>query len=171
MAADDLAARIGNILEGDFLSAYGGDSPRIDEAILSTLFRFSNYFAWSEAFRRLERDPDLRHADEAQMLADRRLAVAATFQTDSPYGPGAFMVWREAQRAVGELMIRGEGEVIDTVGVADFLAEFEKYRPWLHRMERLIREKLPEEWPDGERARLAAIQSGLLEFRPPSATT
>ena len=45
VAADDLTARTYNISRQGFLDAYGADVQK-DEAILSTLFRFAQYFGW-----------------------------------------------------------------------------------------------------------------------------
>lgn len=49
-AAQELADRLYNILEGYLLDAYGrgDDSVRAEEAIQSTLFRICQYFGWSE---------------------------------------------------------------------------------------------------------------------------
>ena len=158
-AADELAQRILNILGGNFLDAYGRGAQK-DEAILSTLFRFAQYFGWSEILRQAMRAPDPRHAAEVKTLRDGQRRVGRCFATDDPYGAGAFMVWSEAQRAIGELMIKHDGEVTDTIGVADFWAEFEKFRPWLHRMQRLMETMTPDDWY-GEVERLADVQSAL----------
>src|SRR3954453_19188438 len=94
---------------GALLDAYAKGERR-EEAILSTLFRFAQFFGWSEILRRYMRDPDPRHIAAAEHLSQLQTRVGKTLNTDR-YGAGGFMVWREAQRAVGELMILREGEI------------------------------------------------------------
>ena len=107
------------------------------------------------------RAPDPRHAAEVETLRDGQRRVGRCFATDDPYGPGAFMVWSEAQRAIGELMIKHDGEVTDTIGVADFWARVREVPcPWLHRMQRLMETMTPDDWY-GEVERLADVQSAL----------
>jgi hypothetical protein len=156
-AAEDLSNRIENILRGDFLDFYVG-RPYENEAIHSTLFLFAQYFGWSEVLRRYMRSPDRRHARDDRKLEDLRRRVAHTFSTER-YGSG-FMIWREAQRAVGELMITRDGDVIDTVGVAEFVVAIERVRPWMSRMEQLITTS-PSNWGPGERERLEHLQAVL----------
>jgi hypothetical protein len=159
-AAEDLSGRIENILRGYFLDAYVG-GPYEDQAIQSTLFRFAQYFGWSEVVRRYMRSPDPRHAREDRNLEELRRLVADTFSTDR-FGPG-FMMWREAQRAVGELMITRDGDVIDTIGVAEFVVAIKRVRPWMSDTEQLIRTS-PDRWDSGERERLQQLQKVLREL-------
>jgi hypothetical protein len=160
-AAEDLSNRIENILKGEFLDAFVG-GPYEDEAIISTLYRFAQYFGWSEVLRRYMRSPDPRHAREDQKLEDLRRRVVHTFSSDryGVYGSGGFMMWREAQRAVGELMITRDGDVTDTIGVADFVVAIERVRPWMSRMEQLITTR-PSTWDPGEREHLVELQAVL----------
>ena len=67
-----------------------------------------------------------------------------------------------AQRAVGEVMITRERDVIDIMGVAGFVSKIERFRPWLSRMEELIRTK-PSDWDPGERQRLQDARAALGE--------
>ena len=71
------------------------------------------------------------------------------FYTDR-YGAGRMHDLAGAQRAVGEVMITRERDVIDIMGVAGFVSKIERFRPWLSRMEELIRTK-PSDWDPGER--------------------
>jgi hypothetical protein len=160
-AAYDLAMRIENILRHEFLEARG-DAAHKDEAVLSTMFRFAQYFGWSEIIRRAGRVPDPRVAAETRQLLIAMSTVSEIFTTDQ-YGPGGFTVWREAQRAIGELVITRDGEVIDTLGVAGFMEQWENIRPWLHRAQRLIESTPLADWNAGERARLDAVYAGLIE--------
>jgi hypothetical protein len=158
-AAEELSNRIGNILGGEFLDAYVG-GPHEDEAIHSTLFRFAQYFGWNEVLRRYMRLPDTRHATEAENLDALRREVAEIFSTDT-YGAGGFMMWREAQRAVGEVMVTHDDDIVDTIGVAGFVTRIERFRPWLARMEQLFRGTASSYWPAGERRRLEDVQAVL----------
>jgi hypothetical protein len=160
-AAEELSYRIKNIRRGGFLDFYVG-GPHEDEAIHSTLFRFAQYFGWSEVVRRYMRSPDPRHAREDQKLEEVRQLVAETFSTDR-YGSGGFMIWREAQRAVGELMITRDGDVIDTIGVAEFVVAIKRVRPWMSRMEELFRTPASK-WDPGEWERLEELQAVLGQF-------
>jgi hypothetical protein len=159
-SAEELADRIDNILENAFLDAYGDRTSYRDEAVVSTLFRFCQYFGWSEILRRLMRTPDARHATEVKTLAEFQGVVGRAFATDR-FGTDAFMIWREAQRAVGELMVTHDGEITDTVGVAGFLSDYEKFRPWLHRMEYVMTSAERRRGLEQARARLEAVRAAL----------
>lgn len=159
LAAEELSSRIENILDGAFLDAYSR-GPYSDEAVQSTLFRFAQFFGWSEIVRRYTRDPDPRHVQQAQTVLDLQRRVGKTFNTDK-YGAGGFMIWREAQRAVGELMITREGDVVDAKGVADFVFELDKFRPWLSRMEAIVATERISDWDAGERRRLQDARAAL----------
>jgi hypothetical protein len=171
LAAEELSSRIENILDRSFLDAYARGAYS-EEAIQSTLFRFAQFFGWSEILRRYARDPDPRHLQQVQAVQDLQRRVGKTFNTDR-YGPGGFMLWREAQRAVGELMILREGDVVDTKGVADFVSELNKFRPWISRMEAIVATEQVSDWDPGERQRLQDVRAGLevlaADLRPSSA--
>ena len=109
--------------------------------------------------RRALRVPEPRFARDARGLASPMSQVAQTLATDR-FGPGAFMVWREVQRAIGELMIWQDGEVTDTMGVTTFFNDFEKFKPWLGRIEAGLR-IAPGEWAEGDRDRLLALINAL----------
>lgn len=163
-AAEDLRSRIGNIVRGGFLDAYGADIIRTDEAVRSTGFRFAQYFAWSEVFRRALRDIDPRHEAEARELERLQAKICRTFASDHDYGPGYFMVWREAQRAIGELMISKESDVVDTVGVAGFVDQLDRMKPWMNGIMEAMTCAGPSEWPAGDRQRLSEIGTQLSEL-------
>jgi hypothetical protein len=160
-AAEDLSNRLGNILGGYVLEAYPG-GPQQEELVQSTLFRFAQYFGWSELLRRYMRLTDPRHAAEAENLDAGRRQVAEIFSSDRD-GAGGFMIWREAQRAVGELMVTHDDGVVDTKGVAGFVESMESLHPWMFRMEGLLRTD-SSKWPEGERKRLSDAQTALNEL-------
>jgi hypothetical protein len=70
------------------------------------------------------------------------------------------MVWREVQRAIGELMITQDGEVTDTIGVTAFFTDLKNFKPWLGRIEAGLR-IAPSEWTAGDRDRLLALHDAL----------
>jgi hypothetical protein len=148
-------------VDGHVLEAYR-DGLHKDELIQSTLFRFAQYFGWSELLRRYMRLPDPRHAAEAEKLDALRRHVAETLSTDL-HGAGGFMLWREAQRAVGEVMLTHDDGVVDVSGVAGFVACAEQLHPWMFRIEGLLRTD-PSKWPAGERERLADTRTALNEL-------
>jgi hypothetical protein len=162
ISAHDLRARLENILHHQFLDASRYGEHR-DEATESTMFRFAQYFAWIEVMRRYARDPDVRHAGELRRVQELQERVATSFSSDA-YGAGGFMLWREAQRAIGELMVTREDDVIDVDGVAGFSAAHEKLKPWMARMEAAISQSDPSAWGAGELNRLQDVGEALEEL-------
>jgi hypothetical protein len=160
-SAFELRVRLENILRGGFLDAYG-HSEYEAEATETTLFRFAQYFGWTEVVRRYARDPDVRHAGETQRLQALQDRVARSFSGDQ-HGPGGFMLWREAQRAIGELMIVREDDVIDVAGVAGFSSARDELRPWMARMEETIK-TAPSQWSPRESDRLRDISNALTDL-------
>ena len=156
-AAYDLQSRIYNILHGEFLSTYGG-TERGDEAIKSTLFRFAQYFGWTEILRqdihswKFTDDADTRAVGELLDEVKRR------FQTDE-YDL-AFMIWSDEQRAIGELMIKRDDGSKTCLGYARFVEIYdESLKRWLGRLEQNLR--------DGATAndeRLSFVQGELREL-------
>jgi hypothetical protein len=103
--------------------------------------------------------PDTRHAREAEQCDAMREQVAEIFSTDR-HGGGGFMLWREAQRAIGELMVTHDDGVVDISGVAGFAKSREALHPWMFRVEGMLRTD-PGQWPEGERERLADARAAL----------
>jgi hypothetical protein len=58
-------------------------------------------------------------------------------------------------------MIRHDGDIVDTAGVASFHADFESFRPWFHRIEGFIRSEASLPASDPTRDRLSAIHHEL----------
>ncbi len=57
-AADRLRDRLDNILSNRLFEAYASSESYVNEVILSTLYRFGDYFGWSEIIRRELRAPN-----------------------------------------------------------------------------------------------------------------
>jgi hypothetical protein len=155
-SADELRDRLDNILNRAFLDVYA-HTDYAAEAAETTLFRFAQYFGWTEVVRRYARDADIRHVRETEQIQELQERVARSLSTDRYGGVG---IWREAQRAIGELMITREQDVIDVVGVAGFSAARDKLQPWMARIEP-ISESPPSHWTQGERQRLEHVTEAL----------
>ncbi|MGB2710650.1 MAG: hypothetical protein WBC33_03975 [Conexibacter sp.] len=132
-AAFDLQSRLYNILRLGFLDAFGGDHPRSEEAMRTTLFRIAQYFGWSEILRRdiqflsFAEDGDSRRVAELQSEISKRFLTAA-------YGP-ELMIWADEQRAIGERMIVEEHGKVLCMGYATFGERCETtFAPWLARV-------------------------------------
>jgi hypothetical protein len=127
-AASDLGHRIDNVRHGQFLAYLEGDHPRRDAALLSTVYRLARYFGTLEIlyervnYLKFERDEDTRAV--AAALAD----IGRTFASDrydraGPFYTSRLMVWREEQRAMGEVVRRDGDDIGDhCVGFATFAA-------------------------------------------------
>lgn len=169
-AAMDLQTRLHNVLGGDLFVAYAAPgSPRREETILTTLYRFAQYFGWSEALNRdlyylpFEEPGDTRRIRE--LLAE----VMRAFNTDR-LGE-AFMLWRDEQRAIGELMLSRQGDSLTCMGYASFVHACRtgtSMARWLMPMERWLQELAERsgdaayEWPPGQR--LQVVQSILCDL-------
>jgi hypothetical protein len=168
-AALELRDRLTNILDGALLDAYAPGArgeekvaleitPLRDEAVKTTLFRVSQYLGSAEIVRRHSVTSEARSADEdyrrrANELSELTATIGLTFATDR-YGDGpGLMLWREAQRAIGELMITREDGVTATIGYAAFLGQFKEFAPWLDRMQQVFdRGESVGTWPERQRA-------------------
>ena len=110
VAADDLGSRINNIRQDGFLY-YLDTSGRGRAALLGTLFRFAQFFAWTEVLYaslgrlRFERDESTKAVADTVRRIGRTLAVDRLDRLDqSDFTSTQLMIWREEQRAIGEMM-------------------------------------------------------------------
>lgn len=136
LAANDLGDRIDNIRNKGFLHYLRVADHRHDTALRSTLYRFGRFFAQLEAlysdlsFMRFQQAEDTRVV--AALLAD----IGRTFATDrldrvGSSGRPRFMLWREEQRAIGELMCdRRDSKQVTCVGYSSFINNYDGYSPW-----------------------------------------
>jgi hypothetical protein len=132
-AAFDLQSRLYNILELDFLAKFGGDHPRADEALRTTLFRLAQYFGWTEILRRDIQFLSFPRAEETRRVAELQAAISQRFLT-SRYPP-ALMIWSDEQRALGERMIVEEHGKVLPMGYARFTDTCDDtFGPWLARL-------------------------------------
>jgi hypothetical protein len=80
-------------------------------ALLGTLFRFAQFFGWTEIIYaysgrlRFESDADTVEVANKLRAIARTLAVDRLDRTDlADFTSTRLMIWREEQRAIGELM-------------------------------------------------------------------
>jgi len=114
-AVDDLGRRINNIRHDNFLS-YLSVEDRSDEAVLSTLFRFAQYLGWTEIVDgyadRLRFEDNEATKEVADSIGDIAWILSADRfdRTDeADFRTSQLMLWREEQRAIGELMRSTDG--------------------------------------------------------------
>lgn len=112
-AAEDLGHRVGNIRTGGFLAYVETDNRRQEIAVLGTAYRIARFFGTLEMlydraeFLQLERRRATDSSTESvlQVLAE----IGKTFARDdydrqtADFRTSQFMVWREEQRAMGEV--------------------------------------------------------------------
>jgi len=130
VAANELGDRIDNIQNKGFLAYLRVSGRRSDTVVLSTLFRFAHYFARLEMLytdmsaMRFESDEDTRAV--AGLIA----AIGRTWASDRF---SSFMIWREEQRAIGELMCHETSQTRkDCLGYSEFVQRYdERFKGWL----------------------------------------
>jgi hypothetical protein len=155
-AAFDLQARLHNVLRLGFVETFGGDHPLGREAARTTLFRFAQYFGWSEIVRRDVQFLSFADDDESREVARLQARISEHF-LDSGTGH-AMMIWRDEQRAIGERMIVEEHGTVLCMGYARFSDCCDTlFGPWLERLWR----ELPE---PSAHARLRNVQHALLDL-------
>ena len=134
-AADDLGHRINNLRTQGFLAYVTEENQRTETAVLGTAYRFARFFATLEML--YDRAEHLRLAveqrDAPSMAGDatsdsmlRTLTeIGITFATDrydrrdgGDFRSSQFMIWREEQRAMGEIAWDRDRDAV--VGFATF---------------------------------------------------
>ncbi len=157
-AAFDLQHRLGNIIDGHFLSAYIEDDDRKDLAINSTLFRVAQYFGWREALRRSVQYYQFHEARELREISDTLGKISREWATDR--NGSHLMIWHESQRAVGELMLEpGQDELPTVIGFAKFSDRIGDFLPWLVAVEGSVRDQSAQQSP-----RLAELKRYVVEL-------
>jgi hypothetical protein len=151
-AAFDLQHRLGNIVQGDFLS-YLADANRDAETINTTLFRLAQYFGWTEILRRDVEFLQFSEDEETRAAWEALTHVSTAFASDGYAEGTSFMLWVEEQRGIGERMIVTDGATSRCIGYATFVDQREeKFARLFARFEADLRdsdrveksERLPE---------------------------
>lgn len=154
-AADDLHHRIRAIREHGFLD-FLEDPDRSPVALLGTCYRLGKYWGTVEALYGTVDLLQFERSDSTGRVSQLLAEIGRTFATDE-YGNG-FMVWREEQRAIAELMQRGaEGQRV--IGVATFAERYDSFAPWFRSWDQGLRAAGAADHP-----RLAALQQRLQEL-------
>jgi hypothetical protein len=136
-AVDDLGRRLDNIRNDGFL-VYIGVPDRQHVALQSTLFRLAQYLGWTEIVYgysdRLRFESDKATRAVTDTLGDIGWILAADEFDRTDEGDlttSQLMLWREEQRAIGELM-RQEGDEPRCISFNTFVVNYdERFSRWL----------------------------------------
>ena len=165
LAVNDLGDRIDNIRNKGFLHYLRTADHRRETALRSTLYRFARFFAQLEALYSNLSFMRFQQAEETRVVAGLLANIGRTFATDrldregSPSRP-RFMLWREEQRAIGELMRDGRGSnQVTCAGYSSFVKGYAEYEPWFS----VFTEDL-ESGAAANSERLARLQSLLAQL-------
>lgn len=137
-AAQDVRDRLRNIREGSFLLyLHHRDERRRLLALRSTFYRLSRYWAVVETL--YESVSELRFAkeEETKKVASLLAEIEREFASDAYRSP-QFMVWREEQRGIADLMReRPPLGASGIIGFAQFIEAYEEtMAPWFVELER-----------------------------------
>jgi hypothetical protein len=120
-ASEDLVHRYGNIREKKLLMFYAGTAKH-QAAMDTTLYRLAKFFAAKELF---DTNVDIGSAETLAPIAGLLKEIGETFTADhldTLHGTPQFMMWREEQRALGELATRWHDDGnASLVGYAPFI--------------------------------------------------
>ena len=168
LAAFDLQARIYNIVCMDFVARHTGSSDPEERhyARASTLYRLGNYFGWIEILRRGLQFLDLGEEAKTHELVERLDTVSHTFANTEWFPASAFRLFRDEQRALGEVMlepVEGDLRHYQCIGYATFVDRLDGESGFARWFERLGREfdNLSDPAP-GRIDRLIELQHALI---------
>jgi hypothetical protein len=164
-AVDDLGRCIDNIRNDNFL-AYLDTDDRRNTALHSTLFRLAQYFGWVEIIHgysdRLRFESDEATRAVTGILGDigRILATDEFDRTsEDDFTTSQLMLWRDEQRAVGELM-RQDGDEPRCISFDSFVDGYDKsFAKWFATFARDI-----ESASASDSARLAQLHLVLINL-------
>src|SRR3954454_11674035 len=124
-AARDLQHRLRNITKDQFLLYL--DGPRRDATIQTPLFRLARYFGVLESLYSELNYLKFETAEETRYVASLLAEIGRAFASDKYDRTGGFetskfMIWREEQRAMGEIALWRTGEgTRQVVGYTEFV--------------------------------------------------
>ena len=96
----------------------GREPPGRQEAFTTTLFRFAQYFGWTEILHRDVQFLSFPTREETREVASLQLRIARCLLSDER--SHAMMIWSDQQRAIGEQMIVKEHGKVLCMGYARF---------------------------------------------------
>jgi hypothetical protein len=150
-AAWQLGNRIDNIRNGGFLGYLTPGSGREQDAKLTTLFRFAQYFGWRELVRVEVQLLRFENENDTRLVSGFLNDVAWIFSTHQ-LDRGRAMLWADEQRGIGELMASDRPGASGVQGHAAFHTDYEEvFASW---MERLAEDVLSPAAKESDRLRL-----------------
>jgi hypothetical protein len=155
-AAFDLQSRCYNILVLDFFGKFGPGHERFPDAQRTTLFRFAQYFGWTEILRRDIQFLSFPEAEDTRGVAQLQTWIARGLASSDD--DVALMIWADEQRAIGERMIIQEHDKVICMGYARFCDDYDE------RFEALCRRLLEDLFDPASTKRLRAVQHLLCEL-------
>jgi hypothetical protein len=133
-AAWQLGNRIDNIRNRGFLTYLKPGSGREQDAKLTTLFRFAQYFGWREFVRGEVQLLRFENEKDTQLVSGLLNDVARIFSTHQ-LDHGRAMLWSDEQRGIGELMASDRPGASGVRGHAAFHRDYEEvFAPWMERL-------------------------------------
>ncbi|WP_406387969.1 hypothetical protein [Streptomyces sp. NBC_00887] len=168
-SAFDLQTRIYNLAGGAsptgirFLAQFHeGGSPRQRRySLYSTLHRVAEYMGWVEIMRTHIQFLDLGTHEDNRVIMNHIFTISSVF-TSGDYEDEHLRIFRSDQRALGELMIRREGDAVDCIGYAEFCARMEQddtFQAWFEELSQSLQELAGH---DGPLPRLLDLRDALL---------
>ncbi|MGD9705705.1 MAG: hypothetical protein AB7Q42_07930 [Acidimicrobiia bacterium] len=122
-AADQLVNRVENVRAKGFLEKYGVD--RREYVVNSTVYAVAELLGWMELLRQDQQFLDLGEEGATRRMNECLAAIGRSLSTDTIIDadgrPALVMIWRQEQRAIGEVMIeRATGQGARCLGYASF---------------------------------------------------
>lgn len=155
-AARELENRIDNIRNRAFFAYLTTpDTHRAHVALLSTSYRFARYWGVVEALQRSVNTLKFETEAETKAVHQRLRDIGRTFASDGIDGQ-TLMVWREEQRAIGELMHAADpyDAGVRIIGFSAFVEQHPtRFAEWLSSLETALQTPGIEKSP-----RLAELQ-------------
>ena len=138
----DLQGRIYSIMKVDFVKRHlkSGDAEWRDYAKTSTLFRIAEFFGWIEILRQGVQFLDLGDQGRSRELATLLQRISLAFANTHQFPNAAFRLFRDEQRAIGELVIEtlpGDQRGYQCMGYAQFVGRLElepAFARWFARL-------------------------------------
>lgn len=135
-AADDLGRCLHNIRNESFLAYLDLDDRRIP-ALQTTLFRLAQYLGWTEIVYGYSDRLRFERHEATKTVAMKIGEVGRILATDTldradeeDFRTSSLMLWRDEQRAIGELM-RQDGDEPRCMGFASFVKNYdESFSRW-----------------------------------------
>lgn len=136
-AAKDVRHRLRNIREGNFLLyLHHRDERRRLLALRSTLYRLGRYWAVVETLYESVNELRFTTEEETKKVASLLAEIGREFASDAYRSP-QFMIWREEQRGIADLMRERSTPAEDSVmGFARFIDTYDAtLAPWFAELE------------------------------------